>query len=379
MSAAHYGTTVCLRGFAQVRKSLPAAALWLSGYIEADALDDELGRFRVWAANIGALQKGHSSLDYRLREAPLVRDNVQKLLKELHGCLQEMNVVLTGTRMPYDRQERPRTPESERSDSSDSDSSNASDTSLPPMSELEQRFLNLVDIVDNLYKLSRMVRAPALQTRFQKAAGYRKIDRETGIDLIAQLKAADYNYTLENFLSIRKEVGIPNPELSMEDTHLIKRFANAITMRRQRFLYWKRHRDKLGVHARTEDFEVSTVVAPSTARPIEPILIDTRVPAIPERPDSSQQIAFNFAVPESSFGKTDLTGTTATVFIPTDNISEAGQTTTSFATTARALDGTRVDLPSLPTSALPGKDFECQYCFAIVPSRYQSTKGWRYV
>jgi hypothetical protein len=30
---------------------------------------DELGRLRVWAANIGAHQTGQSSLDYRLRDA----------------------------------------------------------------------------------------------------------------------------------------------------------------------------------------------------------------------------------------------------------------------------------------------------------------------
>jgi hypothetical protein len=89
MSATYYGTTACLRSFAQVRKSLPAASLALSGQIQLDAFEDELGRFRVWAANVGALQKGHSSLDYRLREAPLVRDNVLKLLIELHECLQE--------------------------------------------------------------------------------------------------------------------------------------------------------------------------------------------------------------------------------------------------------------------------------------------------
>lgn len=94
MSAAYYGTTACLRGFAQVHKSLPAASLSLSGQIQVDAFEDEFGRFRVWAANIGALQKGHSSLDYRLRNAPLIRDNVQRLLKELHECLQESTSVV---------------------------------------------------------------------------------------------------------------------------------------------------------------------------------------------------------------------------------------------------------------------------------------------
>lgn len=95
MSATHYGSTACLRSFAQVRKSIPTASLSLSGQIQVDAFEDEFGRFRVWAGNVGALQKGHSSLDYRLREATLVRDNVQKLLKELHECLQESTSALS--------------------------------------------------------------------------------------------------------------------------------------------------------------------------------------------------------------------------------------------------------------------------------------------
>jgi|SRR5947207_606805 len=51
------------------------------------ALEDELGRFRVWAGNIGAVQRGHGSLEYRLREAPLVLESVLKLLDELSNSL----------------------------------------------------------------------------------------------------------------------------------------------------------------------------------------------------------------------------------------------------------------------------------------------------
>lgn len=289
-----------------------------------------------------------------------------------------VNVVLTGTRLPFDRQQRPITPESNKSSSSEDDSSSdVSSVPEPRMSELEQRFLTLVDILDNLYKFSRMVRMRALHTRFLKAASYKKIDRETGIDLIAQFKTADYEYVKEAFLSFRRENGISNLEILLEDAHLIKRFANAITKRRQQFLYWKRHRDKLGVHVRTEDFEVSTVIAPEILEPVEAPASGPHAPALPPIADLNMQVTISQIVPESSRGKTDLTATTATIFIPTDNLSDTAQTTTSFATTARGLDGTKIELPALPKSATPGKDFECQYCFAIVPSRYQSSRGWR--
>lgn len=89
VSAALCGTSACLQAFAQVQRSLSTTSADFSTQISSSALQDEVGRLRVWAANIGALQKGHSSLDYRLREASLVRENVLKLLKELHSALQE--------------------------------------------------------------------------------------------------------------------------------------------------------------------------------------------------------------------------------------------------------------------------------------------------
>lgn len=47
-------------------------------------IENELGRFRVWAGNIGAHQVGgRASLDYRLREASDVKSEVVKILEYL--------------------------------------------------------------------------------------------------------------------------------------------------------------------------------------------------------------------------------------------------------------------------------------------------------
>ena len=48
---------------------------------------DELGRLRVWAANIGAHQIGQSSLDYRLRDASHIKDQIIRLLERLQRLL----------------------------------------------------------------------------------------------------------------------------------------------------------------------------------------------------------------------------------------------------------------------------------------------------
>lgn len=50
-------------------------------------VQDELGRFRVWLANVGAHRSGRVSLDYRLREASHMRQSVLELLDDLEENL----------------------------------------------------------------------------------------------------------------------------------------------------------------------------------------------------------------------------------------------------------------------------------------------------
>ena len=53
------------------------------------ALQNELGRFKVWAGNSGAHRTGRVSLDYRLREALQVHGKVTDLLSDLNRALGE--------------------------------------------------------------------------------------------------------------------------------------------------------------------------------------------------------------------------------------------------------------------------------------------------
>ena len=55
--------------------------------ISRDRLIDESQRFSLWAINLGLYHTGHSSLDYRFRDAPTVSDFAHKLLKDLENNL----------------------------------------------------------------------------------------------------------------------------------------------------------------------------------------------------------------------------------------------------------------------------------------------------
>lgn len=53
------------------------------------AVLNELQRFELWATNLGLYHSGHSSLDYRVRDAPLVYNYALDLLRDLERALRQ--------------------------------------------------------------------------------------------------------------------------------------------------------------------------------------------------------------------------------------------------------------------------------------------------
>jgi hypothetical protein len=56
---------------------------------QGPAVENESQRFSLWATNLGLLNTGNSSLDYRLRDAEVLLDAVRKLLLDLNDTLDE--------------------------------------------------------------------------------------------------------------------------------------------------------------------------------------------------------------------------------------------------------------------------------------------------
>jgi len=85
----------CITTFEQATECIDNLALEQdSDSDEAKALalqliQDQIGRFRVWAANMGAHHKAASrmSLDYKLKEASHIHNTVVKLLTQLNNSL----------------------------------------------------------------------------------------------------------------------------------------------------------------------------------------------------------------------------------------------------------------------------------------------------
>ena len=240
MSSLRLATASNVRAFQNLITVLSASTREGMNTIDDEALEDEFGRFRVWAGNLGALQKGHSSLDYRLRDAPVSNTNVLKLLDELAHNVNEAYAVLSGARLPYEEQVT--TNPAEEDDNDDGFFSEEEDEDSDcdePRSELKVRFEEIVDIIDNLYKLSVRIRTPGIRSRSLRASSYTQKDPETGVDIFDVYAAQDLKHVRELLSHLRQSYV---EDGQAEQNFLTTRLSASITLRRRHFKYWKRRK-----------------------------------------------------------------------------------------------------------------------------------------
>lgn len=163
--------------------------------------EDELGRLRVWAANIGAHQTGQSSLDYRLREASNIKDQTLRILQRLERAAQDLEGALQG---------------------SESEDDFLDDEGEDNETEIQSIYHAIRDTIDNLFQMSMLIRRPAqrdrlLGTKRSDAVAFEPFDRQ------------------------HVESKYPNAEKVILD-----RLGLAISQRRAVMRYRERHHIKLG-------------------------------------------------------------------------------------------------------------------------------------
>ncbi|KAJ6084997.1 hypothetical protein N7499_004626 [Penicillium canescens] len=95
---------------------------------------DEMGRLRIWSANIGAHQRGQSSLDFRLRDASHIRSQTINLLQGLEDLLNDLKEVL-------------------EEDSDDEASENVETPSDDDTTEIQQLHKDIVETIHHLYRI----------------------------------------------------------------------------------------------------------------------------------------------------------------------------------------------------------------------------------
>lgn len=78
---------VTTRRFVEVILQAKRAPLALIAYVAPAWLERQYERFELWATSLGLRKNGHSSLDYRLRDAEVVRDYLLVTLREVNEYL----------------------------------------------------------------------------------------------------------------------------------------------------------------------------------------------------------------------------------------------------------------------------------------------------
>ncbi|CAI7600551.1 unnamed protein product [Penicillium glandicola] len=142
--------------------------------VPLQAWRDELGRLRVWASNI-ADQTGESSLNYHLRDASHIKDQILSLLGRVKELLLDLTEVLEEEEEDtnIENQHRYEGIEGLEDYLEDDDST----------TELQQIHQSLLRAINHLYQMSMVIRQPAHHDRL---TGTRRADVEPFISRAKQ-------------------------------------------------------------------------------------------------------------------------------------------------------------------------------------------------
>lgn len=254
--------------------------------------------------------------------------------------------------------------------------------------DMEMLVDSVRDPINRLFKMSTKIRNPSTRLRSSRAANYRQVDEETGVDLLQAMKEFDLDYVKTIFLEYRKtkarresypaqpsagqpvdnddEVWEPiktvltqenEREKTVANSYLIDRIAQANFRRRQQFAYWAAHRNKLDKH--TKAYQAQKGRLPIAERKRGGLGLEVALGPLPSISSATRPDIARLEVSSETHSNWALSE-----YAPS---------------THQAADGP-VDFPPAPKVARKTeKDnfFECPYCFFLCPKGILAEKAWK--
>ena len=295
---------------------------------EASYLEDELGRFKIWAGNIAAHRPAHSrrSLEYRLRDSSGLQEMVLSLLQDLLVATRDLrkqllweNTLITHER-PADDLAASTTEEETRSSPNDTEYEEgdmfelSDEESIEEDTPVHQALSEVHDVITCLLRFSMTLRRPS------------RDDQRRG----------DPEGVAEAFVVHDTEhVRAKFPEAP---DYLVRRLGMTLSKHRQYFRYRREHHQKL-----YEDLDGG----------------DVRDGELPST------VATSLPTDKSKGQNPDCLGV--------DSETESAYTATSYAGTSTG--NATLHVPSWPIDAQAGSPFECPICFSIIVA--DSEISWR--
>ena len=291
--------------------------------------DDAFTRFKMWAGNLGAHQSGRASLDYRLREAPHLQEQVIYLLEDLSQSLQDAVTVPVNPEVQLEPSElgEHQSPHASSQDvldqSSEDGFTDSEDGDISSEGSLAGLLVDIEEAIDCLLRLSVAIARPAPHERA----------RLLGASLLEDIsfrETFDIGYVRDKF-----------PNMSTELAGIL---GKAVTRRRQFFKYREAHHAKLasGLDTRVYGDTSRTEIVPKTVASSLPEYLKTRTGVLDEDNQSDE------AMSQTSYA-----------------------TSAGFLPAAADLDGQTqkppppLRVPPLPAAAERGV-FECPFCYRMI-------------
>ena len=210
--------------------------------------EDQLGRFKIWAGNLGVFAADTASADFRLKENQDVKDVLINMLTRLREQVEQLGQPSVLSTLPEEQvhhENKPEPPESHGSSTASSsswklssDSDSATNTRSVP-SDPQRRYgglTEIIDIINRLYRLSAVIRKPVSLSEHARVAEY--------------IEKTKNSLDLEDFESyVKWQIRLWYPDTTVE---LIDRLSDTVVLRRKKLLYRERHQQKL--NEGTEDW-----------------------------------------------------------------------------------------------------------------------------
>ena len=237
-------------------------------------------------------------------------------------------------------------------------------------SMLALHFEDVIEAIDQLFKLASQIRSPTSRKLRTDVDLYRDIDADVKSTYIRVREAAELQGIEQVFLQTRRSPlgdGDENPDgqLGQEDVVLVRRLQKANRLRRQQFEYWKRSKEKL-------------VRATSKAEQNLDFLAKEDTPKVQAQAKAPIQTALS--VTQASQQLSSLPSSVP--IVARDLVLKDNKSTYSGVSRGLTVHGPSGEILSWPKPPHPkeyGKDFECPYCFFICPPKYLSSEAaWRF-
>ncbi|KAI0147707.1 hypothetical protein GGR57DRAFT_242862 [Xylariaceae sp. FL1272] len=347
-------------------------------------------KFQLWARSLGLFQRGHASLDYRVRDAIAIRQPLFSALQMLQDNLEQVTLIILGERSPFEEQKRQKNVRNKDKEHNDEDEDiddeahlNGSDTSSSsssdngePMGEVDYRMRLIDEATNSLYILATKIRSPKNRPQRTLDQIYRHIP---SIDRVAHIREREHLETTivshvqrEQLLELLGDSDDDITQILLSrycsaENWLIHRAGVANARRRQQFVYWKQHAQRLGGgsgepshppvdHKEYGDKKLFPPISGSVGR---------------------QELRIGHAtssVPQQSLA-TSATQLPPALLIPNDSVSVISHQ--SRISTVFSPRGDKVTWPPPPVVTKQNNFFSCPYCFVLCPDAYLRPDSWR--